>query len=97
MAAPAAAERPAEPAPITTRSALRTRGGSADVRSHPRFKGLDFTALQEKALPAPYVPKIKSNTDDSNFDQYTEEGKINYPQEDFPRDMFKDFATDWVH
>jgi len=72
------------------------KGSSKDVRSHPWFQGLDFKALEAKQLPAPYTPKIKSQTDDSNFDQYTDEGKINFPQEDFPPDMFKDFATEWV-
>ena len=57
---------------------------------------LDFRALESKQLPAPYVPKIKSSTDDSNFDTYTDEGKINYPQEDFPKDMFGEFAEEWV-
>ena len=72
------------------------KGASRDVRSHPWFQGMDFKALEAKAMPAPYVPKIKSQTDDSNFDQYTDEGKLNYPQEDFPKEMFKDFASDWV-
>ena len=73
------------------------KGGSIDVRKHSWFSGLDFKALEAKQLPAPYVPKIKSNTDDSNFDTYTDEGKLNYPQEDFPKDMFKEFASEWVN
>jgi len=72
------------------------KNGSKDVRNHPWFQGLDFRALEAKSLPAPYVPKIKSMTDDSNFDTYTDEGKLNYPQEDFPRDMFAEFAEEWV-
>ena len=72
------------------------KGGSKDVRGHHWFTGLDFKALEAKQHPAPYVPKIKSATDDSNFDTYTDEGKANYPQEDFPRDMFAEFAEDWV-
>jgi len=72
------------------------KGGSKDVRQHNWFSGLDFKCLEEKQLPAPYVPKIKSSTDDSNFDTYTDEGKLNYPQEDFPRDMFAEFAEEWV-
>jgi len=73
------------------------KGGARDVRAHSWFKVIDFKALEAKELPAPYVPKIKSVTDASNFDFYDQdEGKINYPEEDFPRDMFKDFAEDWV-
>ena len=48
------------------------------------------------AMPAPYVPVIKSATDDSNFDQYTDEGKEMYPEEDFPKATFAEFADDWV-
>lgn len=47
-------------------------------------------------MPAPYVPVIKSATDDSNFDQYTDEGKEMYPEEDFPKATFAEFADDWV-
>jgi serine/threonine protein kinase len=72
------------------------KGGSKDVRGHAWFQGIDHKALEQKALPAPYVPKIKSDTDDSNFDVYTDEGKANYPQEDFPRDMFAEFSEEWV-
>merc|ERR1711871_1200924 len=72
------------------------KGASKDVRGHPWFQGIDFRALEAKSLPAPYVPKIKSMTDDSNFDTYTDEGKANYPQEDFPRDMFAEFSEEWV-
>jgi len=72
------------------------KGGSKDVRTHPWFTGLDFKALEAKQHPAPYVPKIKSSTDDSNFDTYTDEGKLNYPQEDFPKEMFAEFAEEWV-
>jgi len=72
------------------------KGGSKDVRMHGWFAGLDFKCLEAKQHPAPYVPKIKSPTDDSNFDRYEDEGKLNYPQEDFPRDMFAEFAEEWV-
>jgi len=73
------------------------KGGSTDVRKHPWFQGLTWKTLEDKQLPAPYVPKIKSNTDDSNFDTYTDESKLNYPQEDFPKDMFAEFADVWVN
>ena len=73
------------------------KNGSKDVKAHAWFAGsLDFKALEAKALLAPYVPKIKNMFDDSNFDTYTDEGKLNYPEEDFPREMFKEFAEEWV-
>jgi len=73
------------------------KGGSSDVRKHQWFSGLDFKDLEAKKLDVPYKPKIKSKTDDSNFDSYTDEGKINYPGENFPRDMFAGFADEWVN
>jgi len=72
------------------------KGGPREVRQHDWFKMIDFKALEAKELPAPYVPKIKSQADTSNFDQYTDEGKINYPEENFPKSMFEEFAEDWV-
>ncbi|KOO25648.1 camp-dependent protein kinase catalytic [Chrysochromulina tobinii] len=72
------------------------KGGSKDVRNHGWFDGLDFKSLEAKQLAAPYVPKIKHALDDSNFDTYVDEGVLDYPQEDFPRDMFEEFAYEWV-
>ena len=72
------------------------KGGSKDVRNHGWFDGLDFKCLEAKQLAAPYVPKIKHALDDSNFDTYVDDGIMDYPQEDFPRDMFEEFAYEWV-
>jgi len=71
--------------------------GTKEVRAHPWFAKIDFKALEAKELAAPYVPKIKSVTDASNFDVYdTDEGKLNFPEENFPREMFAEFAEEWV-
>ena len=56
------------------------KGGSADVKGHSWFNNLDWKKLESKQLAAPHVPKIKSQTDDSNFDHYEDEGVRNYPQ-----------------
>jgi len=72
------------------------KNGPKDVKAHPWFAGLEWKKLEDKQLPAPYVPKIKSATDDSNFDHYDDEGKKNYPQENFPRSAFEEFADEWV-
>ena len=53
-------------------------------------------ALEAKSVQAPHVPKIKSQLDDSNFDEYEDEGLQNYPDADFPKDMFMEFAEIWV-
>jgi len=44
------------------------RGGHREVRSHNFFGGIDFEALEERALPVPWVPEITGNTDTSQFD-----------------------------
>jgi serine/threonine protein kinase len=72
------------------------KNGPADVKNHPWFVGLDWRALEAKKLPAPHVPKIKSPFDDSNFDHYEDDGVKNYPQSDFPNQMYIVFAETWV-
>ena len=47
---------------------LGQNGDVTDIISHPWFKSLDIEKLLKKQLPAPYVPKVKSSTDLSNFD-----------------------------
>lgn len=42
-----------------------------DIKKHPWFEGFDWNALLEKKLKAPFVPKIKNETDISNFDPVT--------------------------
>uniref|UniRef100_A0A7S0J4A9 cGMP-dependent protein kinase n=1 Tax=Calcidiscus leptoporus TaxID=127549 RepID=A0A7S0J4A9_9EUKA len=79
-----------------TRRLGALKNGSLDVRNHEWFKGLDWKKLDAKKLSAPHVPKIKSATDDSNFDRYEDEGIRNFPKDDFPRELFKDFAEVWV-
>jgi len=49
------------------------KGGAKLIKKHPWFKGFDWDALLAKKLKAPIVPKIKGNTDISNFDDYPEE------------------------
>ncbi len=51
-----------------------------------RFAGFDWTALYEKRLPAPIVPKIKSPEDTSNFDDYPDDDKV---------PPYQDNGTDW--
>jgi cGMP-dependent protein kinase len=72
------------------------KNGPAGVKEHQWFNGLDWKGLEAKKLPTPHTPKIKSQLDDSNFDEYEDEGIANYPDADFPKDMFIDFAETWV-
>jgi len=56
---------------LTPNPAMRLgmlKGGARDVLSHPFCSHLDVAQLEAKALPAPYVPRLKGAADTSNFD-----------------------------
>jgi len=72
------------------------KNGPAGVKEHQWFNGLSWKELEAKSIQPPHVPKIKNHLDDSNFDEYEDEGLQNYPDSDFPKDMFNDFAETWV-
>lgn len=47
------------------------RGGIEDIMKHKWFDGFNWIGLKSRTLPAPYVPKIGSPIDTSNFDSYS--------------------------
>lgn len=49
------------------------RNGVQDVKGHRWFSDADWSALYEKKIPAPFVPKCSGPGDPSNFDDYEEE------------------------
>lgn len=46
------------------------KGGISDIKKHKWFQGFDWDGLRNRTLTPPIVPKVKSNTDVSNFDVY---------------------------
>mmetsp|Transcript_33607 Transcript_33607/g.54561 ORF Transcript_33607/g.54561 Transcript_33607/m.54561 type:complete len:1117 (-) Transcript_33607:135-3485(-) len=48
-------------------------GGSQRIKSHPWFKGINWQALAQKKIKAPYINKIGSDTDASHFDDYSDD------------------------
>ena len=46
--------------------------GPDDIRAHPWFEGLDWDALEARAVPAPITPALASPVDASNFDEFSE-------------------------
>merc|ERR1719168_385843 len=46
------------------------KNGVNDIKQHKWFKDVDWNALLEKRLPAPFKPPVKSETDTSMFDDY---------------------------
>lgn len=54
--------------------------GSGDVFRHAWFSEVDWERLYRKEIPAPYVPRVESEWDASNFDQYPEVDVAEYGQ-----------------
>ena len=66
------------------------KNGVKDITGHRFFKSLDWDKLLKKEIPPPYVPKVKSNNDISNFSAY--------PDSDTPAPAIKkdeDPFLDW--
>lgn len=40
------------------------------VKAHPFFKSIDWDALYHRKMKGPIIPKVKSATDSSNFNDY---------------------------
>lgn len=43
--------------------------GAAEIKSHPWFEKVNWNALTNKAIKAPFVPILTSDADSSNFDE----------------------------
>lgn len=64
-------------------------GGIEDIMKHKWFDGFNWFGLRNRTLPAPYVPKITSYTDTSNFDAYPADTS------DTPLDLSGDWDQDF--
>lgn len=65
---------------------------------HPWFEKINFKALTEKKIKAPFTPKIGSKTDTNNFNvEFTSckvESVENSPEDGNIEDKFKNFGMD---
>eukprot|EP00300_Choanocystis_sp_HF-7_P006667 c14836_g1_i1.p1 GENE.c14836_g1_i1~~c14836_g1_i1.p1 ORF type:complete len:347 (+),score=76.36 c14836_g1_i1:37-1077(+) len=68
------------------------KNGPEDIKTHPWFKALDWQALYFKRLRPPYLPKISSPGDTSNFDEYPESDGNSGPIVDKDGAIFGDFC-----
>jgi hypothetical protein len=46
---------------------LGTKNGAIDIKSHPWYAAMNWKALLDKKLKAPFIPIVKSLSDVSNF------------------------------
>ena len=54
------------------------KGGAKDIKAHPWYQNMDFTALVNKRVSAPIKPIVKGEDDTSNFDDYSDVGPIEH-------------------
>ena len=67
------------------------KGAAEDIKKHKWFSSLDFTALYNRALTPPIVPRVKGETDTSNFDPYPDSAE-EAPEPQFAgADPFEEF------
>lgn len=59
--------------PDITRRFGNMRAGVSEIKEHPWFAPLDWLAVFDRSLPAPFVPRYEGGVDSANFDRYDEE------------------------
>ena len=67
------------------------RNGSEDVKNHKWFKEVDWDDVFNRKLKPPFVPKVKSEGDTSNFDDYSDEDLEIEAVTEREAKMFEDF------
>ncbi|VEN50997.1 unnamed protein product [Callosobruchus maculatus] len=59
---------------------VTAHGGEAAIQTHPFFKDMDWTALEQRKVKPPFRPRIKSRKDVTNFDaEFTREEPVLTP------------------
>ena len=79
---------------------LGSQRGIEEIKEHPFFASLDFDLIEQKKIPAPFIPELENNTDVQYFDEeFTSEevGTSFIPQKSMEmikknQDKFKDFS-----
>jgi serine/threonine protein kinase len=68
-------------------------GGVEDIKSSDWFCSTDWEALGKFEIPAPYIPNLKSDTQDtSNFEAYPDSKEESESEEsNVPNDLFRDW------
>ena len=53
------------------------RNGCDEIKAHPFFNGMDWDKLRD--LTPPYIPEVKSEISNENFDAFDEEDPFHKP------------------
>ena len=81
---------------------LGINGGFEEIKKHPFFKDIDFKAIEEKKVEAPFKPVLEDSFDVRNFDEeFTSEELVSseIPEKNMElikknQDQFDDFDDD---
>ncbi|TPX71613.1 hypothetical protein CcCBS67573_g06126 [Chytriomyces confervae] len=60
------------------------RDGALDIKMHPWFQGINWDAMWELRMDAPYIPDVEGDGDTSHFDEYEEDSELGLPHKDSP-------------
>lgn len=52
------------------------KNGLSDIKKNKWFQGFDWDGLKKQKLNPPIIPKVRSQCDHSNFDQYTKDTEV---------------------
>ncbi|XP_013110780.2 cAMP-dependent protein kinase catalytic subunit 2-like isoform X1 [Stomoxys calcitrans] len=65
--------------------------GNKDIKNHPWFKNLDWYAILNREVTAPFIPHVANMEDISNFDKFPETKPMHRSKTDRHADLFADF------
>jgi serum/glucocorticoid-regulated kinase 2 len=79
---------------------LGSQKGIEEIKAHPFFASLDFDLIEQKKMPAPFIPELANDTDVQYFDEeFTNEevGMSYIPRKNMDvikknQDKFKEFS-----
>uniref|UniRef100_A0A8B9RRH9 Protein kinase C delta n=3 Tax=Accipitrinae TaxID=8955 RepID=A0A8B9RRH9_9AVES len=71
------------------RDPTRRLGVTGNIRDHPFFKTINWTALEKREVDPPFRPKVKSASDYNNFDRefLSEKPKLSYSDKNLIESM----------
>ncbi len=66
--------------------------GAEEIKRHRWFSRIDWKALEQRKLPAPFKPRVKNVLDTSNFDNFD---NVDIEPPPVPADRAEKHAQQW--